>query len=77
MGWTPPLNGLRAKPIAHSKVPSCAIVTHALTSASEDNAMLCRKIGKLEQWFVAGVVMFGAALSVTGTFQAISNILMH
>ena len=39
--------------------------------------MLRRKIGKLEQWFAVGVVMFGAALSMTGTFQAISNILMH
>lgn len=42
-----------------------------------NKAMLRRKIGKLEQWFAVGVLMFGAALSVTGTFQAISNILTH
>ena len=41
----------------------------------KNTAPLCRKICKLEQWFAAGVVMFGAALSVTGTYQAISNIL--
>ena len=41
------------------------------------NTSLRRKIDKLEQWFAAGVVMFGAALSVTGTYQAISNILTH
>ena len=57
-------------------------------SAAQQQHMLClkhlrnrvilrRKIGKLEQCFAAGVVMFGAALSVTGTYQAILNILTH
>ena len=42
-----------------------------------NRVILRRKIGKLEQCVAAGVVMFGAALSVTGTYQAILNIFTH
>ena len=66
--------GSEAAPI----MTPCSWIAHATGVASMGDLRAshaaCRKIGRLERFFALSVAVFGAALSLTGTIQAVSKI---
>ena len=75
---------IKGVPALHTGAEAALIMTPrnciaaAIVSASmeipEALIVACRRIGRLEQLFALGVAVFGAALSLTGTIQAVSKI---